>query len=221
MGEPIVLIPARGGSKGIPKKNLQPVGELSLLNIAIKVSLESNLGTVWVSTDDEGIGKEGNAAGAKIWRRHPSAGKDDATANDVVRDFLDSNEVEVVIYLQPTSPFRTACHINDAWKLFIESGGAPVVSVKGVTEHPGKMVSIVNGKLRPFLSASMTTANRQSLEALYIPNGAIYLFHKRDFQLYDSIPIENAIPFLMSDEESIDIDSPLDLEIANHLTARD
>lgn len=222
MSRPILLIPARGGSKGVIRKNLQTVGGVTLVQRAILASIDSELGEVWVSTDDQEIKELAKKAGARVADRSQSCASDNATADDVVREFLAWYVGQTsIIYVQPTSPLRSSRHLRDAWDLHLKSNFEPVVSVRLVSQHPGKMVRLVNHKLAPVSENHDLTSNRQSLEPLFIPNGAVYVFKSSDFKSSDCIPIHGALPLIMPEKDSLDIDSTFDLEIANLLSSDD
>ena len=216
----IGLIPARAGSKGIVNKNLQKVHGRSLIQIIVesaqKVSMFSK---VYVSSDSEEILKIASECGATKIKRSDLASSDSALADDVVSHFLDvlgddAKENSVIVYLQPTSPFTTPGSIETCIKLYLKHK-KPVVTVKKVTEHPGKMLTLDgSGALSLYSTDSQPTKNRQDLETLLLPTGGIYVFSIEDFCLAQTFPIIGAIPYLVSGKEALDIDTQLDLDLA-------
>jgi CMP-N,N'-diacetyllegionaminic acid synthase len=219
----LFVIPARGGSKSLPGKNLKNIGESSLLELAIKSApdcLVSNNNVV-VTSDEDDILAEARKFGALGVKRSKSASSDNSTATDVIQDLLSQEEAKsllsdnsLIIYLQPTSPLRRAQHVLEALEIY-NSHSIPVVSVKHISEYPQKMLQIQeNGRLQTFMSESNPTANRQELPKLLIPNGAIYIFSILDFKSKFRIPVEGALPYFMSQEDSVDIDSQTDLIVA-------
>lgn len=217
------LIPARAGSKRIPRKNLQPVGGKTLLQRAIEEANRSkSINAVWVSSEDADVLSLAHSLGAKCHRRNPSAAQDSSLAKDVVLDFIEGQDLEswdVICYLQPTSPFRTSASIDLAVAASRLEGGKPLVSVTQVSEHPAKMVKIdASGSVTPFSpSESNLTSNRQTLEPVWIPNGAIYIFSVQDFMVCGDIPVSGAKAFEMDQLQSLDVDTVWDLKISEGL----
>lgn len=216
------LIPARRGSQGIALKNLQKIGERTLVEIAVAEAQASKYeGPVWVNSDAEIIANQCLPLGAKPYIRPPEFAGHNSTADDVVLDFISGVKLapgDVVVYLQPTSPFRRAAHIDAAIEIFLRSGGIAVTSVTQVTQHPSKMLRrALGGKLEPLLGDGQPTSNRQELSEVLIPNGAIYIFSVAQFLQNGRFPIKGSIPYLMNEYESLDIDGPLDLHTARCL----
>jgi len=211
------LIPARAGSKGVLKKNLRLAGGISLLRRTVLSAIETELGEVFVSSDNEEILNEAMDCGASVHLRESWAASDDATANDVVKEFSARHEVETLIYLQPTSPLRTAEHISEAWQLFVKAG-KPVVSVSVSKVHPAKMLRLND---QGFLTAPRyeqgLNHNRQSLDPVFVHNGAIYIFAINDFLKTLEFPIEGAVGYIMNGASSVDIDDEFDLQFADYI----
>ena len=143
----IGLIPARGGSKGIPRKNLAVVGTQSLLQRAVACALGSRKVSVcYVWSDDEEILSKSAAYGAIPLFRQEDASGDAAEARDVVLDFLakqhDTDPLAKIVYLQPTSPFRNWSHVDRAIDEMESAGTELLVSVTHSYQLPGKGLSI-------------------------------------------------------------------------------
>lgn len=217
------LIPARGGSKGIRNKNLQTVGGESLLSRAIRRSIGSSQSVeVWVSSDSIKILEISKSLGANCHPRDPEAAKDTSLAKDVVLDFCRSknlNAFDVILYLQPTSPFRSTHSIDRAIELFSRTPNAPMVGVRRASQHPSKMVKVGSDGLTfdPNLVEFSPTANRQQLEEFWYPNGALYIFTVQDFFAQGDIPVVGCVAFEMSEYESMDVDTPFDLELCERM----
>ena len=121
------------------------------------------------------------------------------------------------MYLQPTSPFTSPYSIEACITNYLKDV-RPVVSVKQVTEHPDKMFTINQlGNLSSYSDNPQPTQNRQDLQQLFLPSGGVYVFSAADFLNYQTIPVLNAIPYLVKGNETLDIDSRLDLEIARKI----
>jgi CMP-N-acetylneuraminic acid synthetase len=221
----VALIPSRGGSKGIPRKNLAVLAGATLLERAIKSAVDCQfVDAVLVSTDDDEMESVSLRHGVGVHRRRDSAAADDATATDVVRDVMDSDVLSVhgehilLVYLQPTSPFRTSAHVTEALSSMASAGASRCVSVVA-SEHPPQKALVVgpDGLTSPLFDAESVTANRQTLRPTWRPNGAIYVFSVDDFRAEGSFPVTKSVPYEMGRLESIDVDSPFDLKLAQLL----
>ena len=225
------LIPARGGSKGIAGKNLRPLAGKSLLERAIDCAKAAGgIDRLVVSTDDPKIARAAALAGVPTpWLRPAALAKDGSPTIDAVIHALDRLLEEgyvpdAVLLLQPTSPFRTPSTIRQALKLYASSGGESVLSVTPAREHPLRHYRLApDGGLSPFIAGqehSPRNARRQDLEPVYKLDGSIFLASvavlrgKRTF--YSGRPR----PLIVPSEESLDLDTPLDWDIAECLAAR-
>ncbi len=210
------LIPARGGSKSIPRKNLVDLGGLPLIQWTIQAALGSSLTRVVVSTDSEEIATVSQSLGAEVPFIRPIELSSDSTLSiDVALHALDvlDEEFDAVMLLQPTSPFRTASDIDSA--INIIDGASSVISVVPVDgTHPARMKFIENGLLidPPFAE---TTENmpRQELRPMFIRNGAIYLTRTPEIR-NRTFKGSLSRALVMSKERSINIDSFFELAIA-------
>jgi CMP-N-acetylneuraminic acid synthetase len=222
----LAVIPARGGSKGLPGKNLMKLGGKTLIERAVEAARDSGLvDIILVSSDDEAILNHANSLGDVVAHKRPDVfASDTATAGDVIRDLFENDEDEVfidpanepwVIYLQPTSPLRTAKHIIEAFTTLVdEPNSEALVSVAPLEPKVFWTMKIgTNGKLEPVFPEALA-ANRQSFDDVYRPNGAIYIFSYDEFKKTGKIPIMGALPYVMSVEDSVDIDTAADFEQA-------
>jgi CMP-N,N'-diacetyllegionaminic acid synthase len=219
----VALIPARGGSKGITDKNLQTIGGRSLIQICIETASKVSLfSEIYVSSDSEKILSIGRKFGARLVKRPKELSNDLARAEHVVQHFLENftdayMQDLIIVYLQPTSPFTSPYSIEACITKYLENV-RPVVSVKLANEHPNKMFTINHlGNLSPYSNNPQPTKNRQDLQQLFLPSGGVYVFSAADFFNYQTIPVLNAIPYLVNGNETLDIDSRLDLEVARNL----
>jgi CMP-N-acetylneuraminic acid synthetase len=219
----VALIPARGGSKGIVDKNLQTIEGRSLIQICIETASKVTLiSEIYVSSDSEKILSIGRNLGARLVKRPEEVSNDLALAEDVVHHFLENftaadRQELIIVYLQPTSPFTSPYSIEACITNYLKDV-RPVVSVKQVTEHPDKMFTINQlGNLSSYSDNPQPTQNRQDLPQLFLPSGGVYVFSAADFLNYQTIPVLNAIPYLVKGNETLDIDSRLDLEIARKI----
>jgi CMP-N-acetylneuraminic acid synthetase len=220
--EAIFLIPARSGSKGIKDKNIQQISGKSLLEIAVSTAQKSALPfPIVVSSDSQDYL---NTIGPDVVRhqRRKSAAADTSSAEDVIIDFVNQSSLNIgdetsIIYLQPTSPFRTSKTIEKAWKLH-KSVEAPVCSVyKSEPLKVGKFFhELPNNKIGAPLGTERTN-NRQAMRRYLYPNGAIYVFNLKHFNDNFLFPIEGSTFLEMNRLESWDIDEVEDLYIAQKI----
>ena len=216
------LIPARAGSKGVPNKNLRVLGSQTLVERAVTTALQIKaINQLWVSSDSQQILDIASRLGASPHLRSSASSSDDATAAQVIKEFIvdvKANPRDIIMYLQPTSPFRTQRNIEDSLDLFFEEGCCPLVSVRSMTQHPAKALRFLpNGKVTPAGLDVQPNSNRQTLPDYLYPNGAIYIFYVADFLDSEEVPLEGSVPYFMSELESMDIDSESDLLICERL----
>ena len=216
------LIPARAGSKSIPKKNLVDLGGRPLIAWTIEAAVNSSLSKVIVSTDSIEIAAACKSLGAEVpFMRPEKISNDDSLSIDVVIHALDTLEEDFdsVMLLQPTSPFRSVSDINNAIQLLAEADS--VISVEAVEGmHPARMKFInTDGYLvDPLFAEEVENMPRQQLSPLYIRNGAIYLT-KIDSIRQRTFKGAKSRALIMPSSRSINIDSEFDLQIARALLA--
>ncbi|MEN9749569.1 MAG: hypothetical protein RL149_647 [Actinomycetota bacterium] len=224
------IVPARAGSKGLPGKNLMLIGGKSLILRAIESARDClYVDAPVVSSDDETVLDIALQAGVINHERSADAASDSASAADVINDFLNSPEVMIdptddpwMVYLQPTSPARTADMVERAFDILSEHlpGATAVVSVTHPPKSPYWTLTVgSDGRLHPLFPENYGQNRQQNPEA-FIPNGAIYIFKLSEFRKLGKIPVDGAIPFFMSAEESIDIDTLEDFERAKAILER-
>jgi CMP-N,N'-diacetyllegionaminic acid synthase len=222
----LAIVPARGGSKGIPGKNIKLLGEKPLISWTIEAAKESkSIDKVIVSTDSEEIANLAKDCGAEIPFMRPSElATDTALIVDTIlhiQHWFEENDkkYDYFILLQPTSPFRTAMHIDQALdQVFRTSKAQSLVSVKIVDENPYSMRRInSNGFIENFMSDSKQYPRRQDKPKVYIVNGAIYIcewdIYLKDKNFYK----RNCLPYIMEEKNSLDLDSLLDWKLAEVL----
>ena len=217
------LIPARGGSKGIPKKNIVKLHGKPLIWYSIRASMESKkIDYTVVTTDDEEIMKISKKYGAYVIKRPRSLASDKASLVDVAIHAIDHLKThgirtDILVLLQPTSPLRTAKDIDLAIKEFVSNKNAlSLVSVTKSRKSP--LLSLKINKrtkyLEPLLGWEYFLKRRQELKDTYFPNGAIYIIRPKTLEKERSFYTKKTIPFIMPYEKSIDIDDELDLKLA-------
>jgi CMP-N,N'-diacetyllegionaminic acid synthase len=219
----LALVVARGGSKGIPRKNLCPLGGHPLIAHTVLAAKASRLvDRTLLSTDDPEIADVGEQYGADVpFLRPTELARDDSRMVDVALHALEWLETregyspDHVLLLQPTSPFRTAEDIDAAIRMAHE-GHPAVVSVCEARRHPCLAKRLdPDGSLHPFFESDFQSRRRQELPPAYDLNGAIYLVRREVLCTELSWCPRGARPYVMPPERSIDIDSPWDLQVAN------
>ena len=220
----IAIIPARGGSKGIPQKNIIDLGGLPLLAWSIRVARAAKvLDEVYVSTDDDEIAKIAKEYGARVpFLRPKELATDKATTVDAISHFIlklkmENNCPDIVVLLQPTQPFRsveTIIKAIEAYKLT----GSGVVSVSRVAEHPVLMryFDKSTSVLTRLLGNVNSTVRRQDFSEVYRVNGAVYVNSVEDYLQKKSLN-DNPIGVITTELEGVDIDTLDDLDYARFL----
>jgi N-acylneuraminate cytidylyltransferase/CMP-N,N'-diacetyllegionaminic acid synthase len=218
----LAVVPARGGSKRLPGKNIKLLGGRPLIGWTIEAALQSDAAcAVLVSTDDAQIGAVAQAFGASVPGLRPAhLATDTATSVDVVLHALDVYEsdhgqVDGVLLLQPTSPFRTAESIRRAVALFREDVSRPLVSVCAASTHPAWCFRLEGDSMEPFLGWENLSRRSQDLEPAWTLSGSIYLIAPDVLREHRRFVLPGTVPMMVYDNlESIDIDTPEDWSAA-------
>jgi CMP-N-acetylneuraminic acid synthetase len=232
MTETLALIPARGGSKGIPRKNLARLGGKPLLAWSVQAALGSTAVTrTVVSTDDPEIAAVAREYGAGTPFLRPADLATDQTPGVApaihALEWLAEHEgyrCDVLVYLQPTSPLRTSADIDRALALLERSGAPAVVSVAPAAQHPALMKTLsADGRLTAWTTAFGEFPRRQDLPPVYVLNGAVYAVRSGHLLTHGTWYDGETRGYVMPGERSLDIDTEQDLRLAewhlNTLTA--
>lgn len=220
----LAIIPARSGSKGLPRKNIMNLAGHPLIAHTIKAAANArHIERIVVTTDDPEISSVARAYGAETpFMRPASLAGDTVSMNRVVLHCLQQlYELEryapdFFTLLQPTCPLRTSRHIDEAIELALVHKQTAIVSVCPVSSHPYLMKKIENGKLTSAFPGTKT-GRRQDLPKLYQLNGSIYVLPTSVFLQMKDIHRIPAVPYVMSARESVDIDTLDDFLYANWL----
>ena len=211
----LALIPARVGSKGIPRKNIRELCGKPLIAWSIETAQKANyVDQIVVSTDDEEIADVARSYGAEIpfIRPHTLAQDDTPGIAPVIHALEQFPEVEQVLLLQPTSPLRTTTDIDGIVKMCQEAQAPAAVSICEPSKHPNWMFSCgKDGKLSPFTDNPIATL-RQDLPKVYTLNGALYLANAQWLIQTESFISPETLGYVMPPERSADIDTLLDWE---------
>lgn len=198
------IIPARGGSKRVPRKNLRPLGGKPLITWAVETAYHSRVfDKVVISSEDEEIGR---LHPELWWRRDPKLAEDNSPMLPVVTEIVDHIKADVVILMQPTSPFRTAEDIQNALYLLNSSKGDAVISV---TEAPNDLCYEVGFAKR-----------LRDVPNVVVPNGCLFLITREallDGYSWFTAPLTYG--YSMPKDRSLDIDTEVDFELARYLVS--
>jgi CMP-N,N'-diacetyllegionaminic acid synthase len=213
----VAIIPARGGSKGLPRKNIRIVGGKPLIGWTIDAARAcEKIDRVIVSSDDDEILAVAESFGAKTLKRPDDLSTDTARPESVFEHALQSipqeGLPEFAVYLQPTSPLRSSQHISDAFNVLERSAADALISVYETDKKVLKSFILdTEDHLRGVLNNQAPFMNRQLLPGVYMPNGAIYIVRAKDFLKTRSYLPQNTVPYVMPESLSIDVDSIDDL----------
>ncbi|KKL87879.1 hypothetical protein LCGC14_1930300 [marine sediment metagenome] len=219
----IAIIPARGGSKGLPGKNIKPLAGIPLICHTIKQAMKSTvIDKVFVSTDDENIAKIAIEAGADCpFLRPQHLSTDKSLVNDTyiylleqLSQFYDKEILDFAV-LQPTSPLRMVDDIDNAINLFLNKNADSVVSYTE-EHHPIRWHKYIDQDFQFEDIFEQTMANRQEYRISYYPNGAIYVFKSKLIK-QGKWYSKKSFAYLMPRSRSVDIDTYDDFMLAECL----
>ena len=220
----IAVVPARGGSKSIPGKNIRPLGGKPLLAWSIEVARQvSEIDRVIVSTDDAQIAAVGRAHGAEVYTRPPHLATGEALVIDALKDLLralhaEGETPEWALLLEPTCPLRTAEDVRDCLKLVAQGGYDSVATFKDAELNPHRAWRLIDGAPEVFIPGAIPWLPRQKLPKAYQLNGAVYVFRTSLLaQEAKSLLVGKLGAVLMPRERSQDIDDAIDFTIVEAL----
>ena len=222
----LAIIPARGGSKGLPGKNIKLLGGVPLICHTIKAALDSNLiDRVIVSTENDEIASIAKNCGAEVpFMRSIDLASDTSLAMDSYLQVVDmitkenSKPIESFVALLPTVPLRTSKDIDNAIQIFNDKNANSVISVVEASTPVYWHRSISKeGILENFLPEFNALKNRQELKKTYLPNGAVYVFRTEVLRSTREYYTSKTYPYIMPKERSADIDDNFDFEWARYL----
>lgn len=223
------IIPARGGSKGVPRKNIKEMNGKPLLAYTTEVALEAKdvFHKIIVSTEDEEIAEVARGLGVEVPFLRPKEYATDSSASiNLVRHALltleesEGIQYDAVLLLQPTNPLRIKEDIYGSIKLLNEKDTDSVISVgRAVSNHPAYMKKIDgNGYLEPYSIAEVEGTRRQDFKPYaYFRDGAIYLTKRDVIVNENSLWGKRITPYIIPEERSVGIDSMLDWHLCEIL----
>jgi CMP-N,N'-diacetyllegionaminic acid synthase len=216
----IAVIPARGGSKSVPGKNIRPLAGKPLIAWSIEVAQQvSEIDRIIVSTDDAQIASIGRLHGAEVYPRPPHLATDEALVIDGLKDMLQTLETEGdapewVILLEPTCPLRTANDVRDCLKLIAQGGYDSVATFKDAELNPHRAWRLTDGVPEVFIEGAIPWLPRQKLPKAYQLNGAVYVFRASLLaNEAKSLLVGKLGAVLMPRDRSQDIDDQIDFTI--------
>jgi len=224
----LAVIPARGGSKGVPRKNIRVVGGKPLIAYTIDSALavRERLHRLIVSTDDAEIAGVAQKYGAEVpFMRPPELGGDRIPMVPVLKhaiqtvEEMDGIKLDWVLLLQPTCPFRAPEDILAALDLAAKGGCDSVISVVQVlAHHPILMKKIENERLLPYSIEEVEGTRRQDYTPpAYMRNGCIYLSRRENLMEQNSIWGKVIRPYVMPEDRSVNVDSELDMKLVEFM----
>lgn len=217
----LALIPARGGSKGVPRKNVRMLGGKPLIAWTIEAAIQSKyIDRVMLSSEDEEIIEVAKKWGCDVpFVRPKELAQDDTPSMEVILHGIEQVKgYDYIVLLQPTSPFRTTEDINKCIEKCVENNQESCVSIVEVSQNPYWMYTVKeNEVLNPLIEIDDKYYQRQKLPKTYILNGAVYVASIEWLKQSKSFLSKNTTSVEMTKEKSIDIDTMLDFKVASLL----
>lgn len=216
------LIPARGGSKGVPNKNIRSVDGQPLISYSIEIGQQSKLiSNLIVSTDSDEIIKVVKAYNCDFYKRNYKNAQDDTPIEPVISEVLANikTNFDLIVLLQPTAPIREADDIDNIIKMFIENDGLEsVVSVVELEDiHPARMYSLSKDNEMIALNPLLERKRRQDLKPVYLRNGAIYATRVSAFTKNNVLISNSKKAYVMPESKWANVDTERDLLITELL----
>lgn len=210
------IVPARGGSKGVPRKNVRPLAGRPLLDYTAAAAVGSGVcDRIVLSTEDAEIADAGRRAGLEVpFLRPTELAADDTAMLPVLQHVLevlarDGWQPEIVLILQPTSPLRKPDHIRHAVERLADDQSDSVVSVVELPRHlsPDYVMRIADGRLHPFLPDGARITRRQDARPAYVRDGTVYACWRKTIETFGNIYGNDCRPLLIDSRDSLSIDS--------------
>ena len=220
----LALIPARGGSKGIPRKNLIPLAGKPLIQHTIDSAKQSKyIDAIHLSSDSEEIMDLAKSLNISVpYKRPDNISSDITPAIDVILYHIDwvkeslGEEIESIVYLQPTSPIRSIDLIDNSIKEYERLHSKSLVAICECSQHPYETVMLCNNKLK-FIPQDQVYKRRQDYPPFYFISGALYIFNCAFIKEHKRLTDENTNYIVTTKEEGIDIDDIVDLKFAEFI----
>lgn len=221
----LAIVPARGGSKRLPRKNVLDLAGKPLIGWSIEAGLQSKyIDKIIVTSDDNEILEIAHAFGSETIKRPAELASDTATSFDAIKHTIEKIKgYDYVILLQPTSPLRTSQHIDEAIKLLKRKKANAVISVCEMDHSPFWSNTLPkDGNMTNFIRDEVKNRRSQDLQTHYRLNGAIYICQTETLLAEKSFLIkENIYAYMMDRKSSVDIDEKIDFQFAEILINRE
>jgi len=206
------IIPARGGSKGLPRKNIKTICGKPLIEWTINSAKASNvISDIFISTDDEEIAEIVRSLGMEVpFLRPKKFAQDDSSTFDVIKHVLDSysNDFDYIILLEPTSPMRTADDIDNAFNLLLKYKHKSIVGIAKIeSQHPSFSVwKNIDGTIKSVIDMAGKAVRRQEVDDIYYYEGSLYISEVREYLRRKTFYHESTMGFVMPKYKSLEID---------------
>lgn len=215
----LALIPARGGSKRLPRKNVLPLAGQPLIAWSIRAALAARyVDAVVVSTDDEEIAAVALAHGALVHRRPAALAADDTPSLPVFVDALLAHQpaADIVLALQPTSPFRTAAQLDEAVEALVDQAADALIGVSKAKLGPEWQLALVDGLLVMPSAEALARIRTQDQPLRYVPNGHLYAYTRTTLLEAERYAFgRRTLPFVVGAPYDLDIDDITDFKLAS------
>jgi len=220
----VAIIPARGGSEVVYRKNIKLLAGKPLISYTITEALRSRLlDRIVVSTEDREIAEIATGYGAEVIERPAELARDDTPTLPVLQHAINHLEqvegyaVGLVVLLQPTSPLRTVADIDGCIQKLRATGSDSVVSACEVDYSPYWMFTLDGDRLKRLMGGGEKITRRQDAPKIYKPNGAVYVTNRDVIMEQNRIMSDDTRAFMMPVERSLDIDTEIDFRLAEIL----
>lgn len=218
----LVVIPARGGSKGVPEKNIKELGGKPLVAHAIECAIQSSsVSKIVLSTDDEKIATIGRQYDIDVLKRPAYLAEDNSNVVETVEHIIQEydEDFDLIILLQPTSPLRTYSDLNNIVNLLIDrteiDGIISVVPMNDI--HPARMYNLIeNDELAPLIGIG-ENVRRQDLKPVFYRNGCFYAVRTKAFVSQKTFMVEKKLAYVMDPDWLVNIDTMRDFKLATLL----
>jgi N-acylneuraminate cytidylyltransferase len=210
----VSLIPARGGSKRLPRKNIKNLAGRPLIDYSIKASLNSKIDETWVSTEDEEIKKIALKCGAKVIDRPEKFARDESTTESVMQHFTENIDYDIIVLIEPTYPLITIEDINQSIDKFTKNNCDSLLALENKKFFLWDLVDEVIAK--PINYNPESRLRYQDFEGFYVEEGGIYITTKDNF-LKTNCRINGKIGYYLLKHPSMDIDNEIDFKIVEML----